>query len=326
MAPSLDGVFAYVADATTRGPLARVKVQSGAVERRLGGLTLGGIAEVIPGSLIFANAGQNRIESYDWATGARAVLAGSPANASGFRDGAGTSARFSAPSALARSPDGAAVYVVDQSSRAVVRRVDLASGAVQCWVGDRDTAGAPCRFPNAGGAVFAGLAVSADGEALIAADVNNSRVLSFRSATSAVEALAGGPQAGYADGAAAAALFSQPAGLSVSPDGQLLVVSETVQPGAGSPGQFPRLRAVTACPGDPCPFGQWLGPCNAAFRGRCVNCSLPAQARYMAPSSPYNRDACPWVCLDVSCGSRSLPVYAPFQPFQVPFPARKLQQ
>ena len=297
VAPSLDGVYAYATDAGTEQPLIRVNVQSGAVERRLRGQQIAGIAEYASGMLVFANAGQNRIETYNWATGVRRVLAGSSDNATGLLDGEGAAARFDLPFSLAVSPDGSTVYVVDQPSRAVIRRVDMATGATTCWVGTSDTAGKACRFPS-GSSFFHDLAVSPDGDAVIAVDVNNSQLLSFRDAENTIEVIAGSRQVGYADGLATAALFDQPAGLSLTADGALLVVSEVVQPGGAE--QFPRLRAVARCSAEACPWGQWRGPCNAAYRGRCANCSLPPHAHYTAASNPYDRDACPWVCDDVS--------------------------
>jgi DNA-binding beta-propeller fold protein YncE len=299
VASSLDGTYVYATDADSLDPLIRVTVQSGVVERRLGGLTIGGIAENSSGLLIFANAREHRIETYDWQSGERRIVAGSPSATPGFRDGTASTARFNTPFSIARSPDGTAIFVVDQQSRAAIRRVDMATGDTACWAGVTAD-GAECRFPSPG-AVFHGLTVSSDGGTLLAIDRSaGGRVLSFRTvAAPAVETLAGRVQAGYADGAAATALFSQPAGLSITPDGQMVVVSESVQTGAGEQ-QFPRVRAVALCSGEPCPWGQWRGPCNAAYRGRCVNCSLPPAAHYTSQSNPPLRDACDWVCDDVS--------------------------
>ena len=107
-------------------------------------------------------------------------------------------------------------------------------------------------------------------------------MLSFRAAAApAVETLTGGAQAGYVDGAEATAQLSQPAGLDVSQDGQMALVSRTGQAGAVGQ-QFPRVRAVALCSGEACPLEQWRGPCNVAFRGRCVTCSLTPAAHYTA--------------------------------------------
>jgi DNA-binding beta-propeller fold protein YncE len=299
VASSLDGNYAYASDADSRDPLIRVNVLSGMVERRLDGSSIGGIAENSSGLLVFANAGEHRIETYNWQSGERRILAGSLTGTAGFRDGPAGTARFNSPFSLARSPDGRAVFVVDQPSRATIRRVDLATGDTACWAGTADTAGAPCRFPSPN-AVFHGLAVSPEGTLLAVDRGVGGRVLSFRPAAApTVETLAGGAQAGYVDGAAATAQFSQPAGLDITPDGQMVVVSESGQGGAVGQ-QFPRVRAVALCSGEACPWGQWRGPCNAAYRGRCVNCSLPPAAHYTAGSAQPFRDACDWVCDNVS--------------------------
>jgi hypothetical protein len=272
---------------------------TGDVDRRLQGKTIGGIVERSPGLLIVVNTGQHRVEAYNWTSGELTIVAGSDTGASGFKDGAGTQVRFSSPFSIARSPDGKSVYVVDQPSRSVIRRVDLDTGVTACWAGYRPDDPAACKFSQRS-SIFHGLISTPDAAVLVAVDRNRSQVLAFVAATGAVEVVAGRGGVGFVDGDATAALFNQPAGIDITPDGQMLFVSEALDQKGGD--LYPRLRTIALCSRDVCPFGKWRGPCNAALRGRCVNCSVPAFGGYVGSSSPFDRDTCGWVCNAVSLG------------------------
>ena len=80
----------------------------------------------------------------------------------------------------------------------------------------------------------------------------------------------------------------------------MLIVSE------GDP-IYQRLRTIALCGTGACPLGQWRAPCNAAFRGACVDCSAPPFSSYVTPSLPIDRDTCGWQCNTVRTHPPALP-------------------
>jgi sugar lactone lactonase YvrE len=133
------------------------------------------------------------------------TLAGSGAR--GWEDGAGAEARFSGPYGVAVGPNG--TLVVADAMNHVIRTVSP-SGVVSSLAG-----GGPYKYGAADGAGTAarfsfptGVAVGGDG-VVYAADSHNNRVVKI-TPDGVVTTLAGGGDAGAADGVGTAAQFSLP--------------------------------------------------------------------------------------------------------------------
>ena len=136
----------------------------------------------------------------------------------GFADGQGAAARFNHPAGLALDADGKSVLVADFGNHAV-RRVTMA-GAVSTVAGNgqkgfADGEGAAARFHYPRDVV-------ADKEGtIVVADMDNHRLRKIRGGQ--VTTLAGGSEAGAADGAGAGARFTKPWRLALDERGRLLV-------------------------------------------------------------------------------------------------------
>lgn len=128
-----------------------------------------GITQDVAGTLYVTDTGNHTIRKIT-AGGTVTTLAGSAGN-SGFIDGSGSTARFSAPVGIALGPDGD-LYVADRDNH-VIRRVTTA-GVVSTYAGSSSgfTNGAPltARF-----SLPRGVAVAADGQVFVA-DYGNLRV------------------------------------------------------------------------------------------------------------------------------------------------------
>ena len=56
-------------------------------------------------------------------------------------------------------------------------------------------------------------------------------------------------------------------------------------------------QSCTPCTDAPCGVGYYRGACDIHMDGRCIPCtSKPADSVYTSTGSPYNVDACSWVC------------------------------
>ena len=147
--------------------------------------------------------------------GAVRTLAGN--GEAGFAEGQGAAARFNCPAGLARDKDGS-ILVADQGNNAV-RRVTM-EGAVSTVAGNReagyaDGEGAAARFNYPTSVV-----VDKEGTILVADYGNNMlRKIVGRQVTT----LAGGSEAGTADGAGPGARFTMPYRLALDERGRLLV-------------------------------------------------------------------------------------------------------
>jgi sugar lactone lactonase YvrE len=135
----------------------------------------------------------------------------------GFVDGQGAAARFNHPMGLAVDVDGS-ILVTDGDNHAV-RRVTMA-GAVSTVAGNgqkgyADGEGAAARFNRPSAVV-----VDKEGT-IVVADTDNHRLR--RMTGRHVTTLAGGSEAGTADGAGAGARFKQPWRLALDERGRLLV-------------------------------------------------------------------------------------------------------
>jgi len=170
------------------------------------------------GEVFVANNGNNCILRVDRAGGV-SVFAGK-AGSAGSADGPGSAARFTTPRGLAIDAAGN-VYVADEGN-SNIRKITPA-GVVSTLAGQADQSGSA--DGRGAAARFAGpraLAVDAAGSIFVA-DTDNHTIRKI-TADGAVSTLAGrAGEAGAADGAAAAARFSEPRGIAVDAVGNVYV-------------------------------------------------------------------------------------------------------
>jgi hypothetical protein len=92
---------------------------------------------------------------------------------------------------------------------------------------------------------------------------------------------------GYMDGAPLTAMFNSPQGLAISPDGEQLLIADTVNN---------LIRSVGACENVPCQLGSWRGDCDVIYMGRCVPCTKSINSTVTKAADPFNQDTCKWEC------------------------------
>lgn len=132
-------------------------------------------------------------------------------------DGVGTLARFNSPHGLVSSYDGKKVYLTDNDGGRVAT-ILLSDGSVTTV------------HPVAGGTSSLkgpkGVQVTPDKLQLVIADSQGHRLVSVVLSSGEVNVIAGSTM-GYTDGIGALALFNQPAGVALSPDGLTAYVADT---------------------------------------------------------------------------------------------------
>ncbi len=155
------------------------------------------------------------------------TVAGS-AGASGAANGTGASARFARPLGVAASADGAFALVADTDNN-LLRRVDLASGAVTTLAGAPGQAGAADGpGPDARFTAPASVSMPISPTFALVADTQNSTVRRLDLATGVVTTVVGlAGQRGSEDGLGGAARLYEPEGLAVSRDGSFALVADT---------------------------------------------------------------------------------------------------
>lgn len=177
------------------------------------------------------------LQILDPASGNLTPLAGQW-DSKGFADGAGASAMFSTPYACAQRSDGKIVVTDWDNNR--IRLVGL-DGSVETIAGS-DVAG----FGDGamGGAKFnhpQGLAKAASGEMFIT-DIDNYRIRKISADGSSIATIAGNGTPGAKDSESALeAQFYGLEGLSVSPDGDIIVVADGTR---GEDVQYNRIRII----------------------------------------------------------------------------------
>ncbi len=268
---SPDGTTVYVAVPLGASNLRRLDVASQAVTSlavtSLGGLpsfsTPTGVAVSPDGATVYvADQTNMRIARVDVASGIVTTLAGSGSSfSSGYVDGIGSSARFNLPTGVAISSDGSTVYVADSGNNRI-RKIDIATQLVSTLAGNANKA-----FANGVGTSASfnnpfGLAVSPDGTTVYVADTGNNRIRRINVASQSVTTLAGSGSFGYVDGVGNSAIFNQPKGVAVSPDGATVYVADT------SNNRIRRIdatsQAVTTVAGGSNIFTGYDGPANRA--------------------------------------------------------------
>eukprot|EP00947_MAST-08B_sp_MAST-8B-sp1_P001450 g1450.t1 len=173
--------------------------------------------------LFVADIDGNKIRVVNVADGTVTTLAGS--GEEGSEDGVGAAASFSGPPGLALSLDGKQLFVADYHGNKI-RVVNVADGTVTTLAGsgqykseDGVGAAASFKYPE-------GLTLSPDGKQLFVADQDGHNIRVVNVADGTVTTLAGSGEDGSEDGVGAAAYFSYPTDLALSPDGKQLFVSE----------------------------------------------------------------------------------------------------
>ncbi|BDU78736.1 hypothetical protein METESE_36940 [Mesoterricola sediminis] len=177
---------------------------------------------LLPGSLLISDREASTLRALQLAGPAPQVttLAGS-ALASGTTDGVGTSARFRSPEGIAQGADGV-LYVADSEAH-LIRKLDP-DGSVTTLAGAPDAAG----YVDAGNGLDArfnqpsGLALQ--GDTLYVTERGNRTLRAVDLVTTAVRTVAGSPDLwGALDGVGLQASFAEPAGVVVTPQGDLFI-------------------------------------------------------------------------------------------------------
>jgi DNA-binding beta-propeller fold protein YncE len=139
----------------------------------------------------------------------------------GYADGAALQAQFHNPIGLVISPNGGAIYVVDQWNHRIrmIRdgQVTTVAGSGVRGYADGPALQAQFEYPT-------GLALSPNGGAIYVADEFHNCIRMIRGGQ--VTTVAGSGMQGYADGAALQAQFYYPRGLAVSPNGGAIYVAD----------------------------------------------------------------------------------------------------
>ena len=172
------------------------------------------------GKIYITDRGNNRIRLITpGAFGLRNVTTLAGSGAAGFADGTGAAAVFNNPMGITIDVQGN-LYVADYNNNSI-RRVTpggvVTTFAGQASAGWIDGAAAGARFNKPAGVAFDPLR----GDILVA-DTDNHRIRSINS-TGVVSTVAGNGSSGSADGAASAASFTWPLGLSADAAGNIYV-------------------------------------------------------------------------------------------------------
>lgn len=169
-------------------------------------------------NLYVADSGNNKIRQVVIATGVVSSLTGASNTAvpSGAADGAAATASFSLPQGI--TTNGTNLYITDSGNNKI-RKLVIATGAVSSLTGAANTAVIAGAADGAAASASFSLpqGISNDGTNLYVADTYNNKIRKVVAATGVVSSVTGVANAagavGYADGAAAAATFYYPVGI-----------------------------------------------------------------------------------------------------------------
>lgn len=196
-----------------------------------------GLAALSDGRLAVADYEHHVIQLLDPASGTLTPLAG-VWDTKGFADGAGASAQFSTPYAVAQRSDGKLVVTDFDNNR--IRLVGLdgsvttAAGSATAGFADGAMSGAMFNHPQ-------GLVKAANGD-LYMTDLDNYRVRKISADLSSITTVAGDGTPGYKDDDnKAAAQFYGLEGLTVKPDGSAIFVADGTR---GEDVPYNRVRVI----------------------------------------------------------------------------------
>ena len=174
-----------------------------------------GIAVASDGTIYVADAGDsNRIRKIS-PDGNVTTLAG---GSEGFADGAGPSASFNTPSALALGPDGN-LYVADTGNNRIRKITPDGMVSTVAGNGNAGYVDGPAATAQFNGPI--GLTVSSSGDIYVADTYND--VIRMITTEGQVTTIAGGGIPGYADGEQKLALFDTPSGIIVVENSSLII-------------------------------------------------------------------------------------------------------
>jgi sugar lactone lactonase YvrE len=174
-----------------------------------------GVATADDGTIYVADAGEsNRIRKIS-PDGNVITLAG---GSEGFADGAGSSAAFNTPSALALGPDGN-LYVADTGNNRIRKITPDGTVSTVAGSGSAGYVDGPAAAAQFNGPI--GLAISRDGDIYVADTYND--VIRMITTAGEVTTIAGGGTPGFADGEQKVALFDTPSGIVVVENSSLIV-------------------------------------------------------------------------------------------------------
>ena len=195
---------------------------------------------ISPFALVIDPAGENlyvadghRVRKIVIATGVTQTAFGAPCSAgdgSGFVDGTGSSVRFNGLAGI--TMDANVIYVSDNGNN-VIRKIDIASGAVTTVIGstsgtagDQDGEGTAARLNGP-----TGITLDPSGKLLYIEDTTNNKIRRVVISENFDTEILVGPLAGAADfactdGTGSDARFSFPIMLAVAPDGAALYVTD----------------------------------------------------------------------------------------------------
>ncbi|HXG92337.1 MAG TPA: NHL repeat-containing protein [Blastocatellia bacterium] len=167
------------------------------------------------GEIIISDGGNNRIYTITAEQTIKTIAGASE----GYADGAALQAAFNTPSGIATDKDGN-IIIADTSNNRIRKlsndRKFVTTIAGSGAAGNRDGAAAEAEFDGP-----IGVAVDRDGNIFVA-DAYNDRIRKISSEGS-VTTIAGAGAPGFADGAAAQAMFDTPCGIAVDPQGNLFI-------------------------------------------------------------------------------------------------------
>jgi len=168
-------------------------------------------------NLYVADTSNNRIRKIVIATKQVSTIAGST---SGFADGNGTAAKFSAPYGITIDSSGN-LYVADTSNNRI-RKIVIATNQVSTIAGSTGS------FEDGNGITTAkfyrpnGITIDPSGQNLYVGDTLNTRIRKIVIATNQVSTIAGSTS-GFTDGNGTAAKFRSPNGITIDSSGNLYV-------------------------------------------------------------------------------------------------------
>ena len=189
----------------------------------------------VRGSKLFiASTGIGVIQAFDKTTGADTeadFMAG--VERFGYRNGSLSQALFGRPASVVMSPNRRYLYIADNNK---IRQVDLETDTISLVIGNsiddyigESYIGADARFSN-----ITSMAISPDGSILYVIDRWSNRIRGVNIANQSSFLIAGGgnfntrgPGNGYTEAAGTSARFDNPFGLTISPDGSTLYVTDT---------------------------------------------------------------------------------------------------
>jgi sugar lactone lactonase YvrE len=230
-----DGANLYVADSSNH-TIRKIAISTGEVTTLAGSAGASGSSDGVGtaarfyypcgittdgANLYVADTSNHTIRKIGISTGFVTTLAGTE-EISGYRDGAGTLARFFFPYGI--TTDGADLYVADSSNH-TIRKIAISTGVVTTFAGTADVpgnsngTGQMARFCYPRG-------IETDGTNLYVADTGNHTIRRIAISTREVTTLAG--SAGYEgsdDGTGDTARFYFPSG--VTTDGAKIYVADT---------------------------------------------------------------------------------------------------